>query len=908
AFHRVSTTTYDRAGEADQLHSDGTGVRSHVTRLADGRRVNLRVPYSTVGGLVYGVTGVSFENQAGYDEASGALATSGFATVDLAALVSTTESDPLTSLNTSGVSRWSTKIYGLGGTQMIESRSYFLIPDAGEGLQGTNYDSTLYTHNDAGEVVSTTAPYGTITWDIYDGKGRITQRWVGTNAEGMDTGAPMGGGDMTMTGSYQYDGGNSGGNSLMTQEVRRVEETSADERTTSYEYDARGNLLATFNHAAPHSVNQLDSLGRVVASATYDSVAACNAAVLGGATTESGRLSYYESFYDDRGQLYQSIRHKLNAAGQSIDTVVSDMWYDDGGHSIKSHGARMSKTYYDRLGRKTHSFDLAEMEADLDDTGASSVAGNVVMQETQTVYESGLSNRVLMNVAIGRWPGDNGAGATLGALDSNADGNSLTVSGPDISGRYQINAYWYDALGRRTDSVQLGTNDRQVFYRAGLSIPQRSDTVLRTSWAYNSDGTLLQVKSPRRVKNRYEYDELGRAVKFTENYVDGVPNASYPDEDRVTRYAYTNGLRTSYILEQASGDLTTTYIYGTTKGAVPDSKIATGHLLARVSYPSASSGVQPESSFAYDVQERTFWKKDAAGTKRQYDFNAAGRLHKDIALELGTGVDGSVRMREYLYDVRGQMTDAIQYGDTSGVTATDSTQFEFDEWGNATRASTDPDSEMGGAGVAAYSIDYGYEKAPLGRRTVRSTTTTYPSGEGFQFLYDGADYNNALSRPNSMEEISTNGLVADWSYLGWGQIVAMSYPDANITMTMLGAGNNSLPSLDRFGRRTKLRWNRPLPSGNVTLLNLHYGYDRDSYLTSSDDKVMDGFDEQLTIDGLGRIKTYERGKQTTGGFTDRTYRMERGFDALGNMHSITVDRNGDGLFTGTDERSETRTF
>ncbi|MCP4083344.1 MAG: hypothetical protein GY743_24250, partial [Planctomycetaceae bacterium] len=74
------------------------------------------------------------------------------------------------------------------------------------------------------------------------------------------------------------------------------------------------------------------------------------------------------------------------------------------------------------------------------------------------------------------------------------------------------------------------------------------------------------------------------------------------------------------------------------------------------------------------------------------------------------------------------------------------------------------------------------------------------------------------------------------------------------------------------------------------------------------DKVMDGFDEQLTIDGLGRIKTYERGAQTAGGFTDRTYRMERGFDALGNMLSITIDRNGDGFFTGTGERSETRTF
>ncbi|MDF1838374.1 MAG: hypothetical protein P1V35_10925 [Planctomycetota bacterium] len=908
AFHRISTTTYDRAGEADQVYADGTGVLSQMTRLSDGRRVHLRVPYATAGGVTYGVTGVHVENHEGYDEATGSLATAGFASLDLSTLISTTQSDPLTAINTSAVSRWSTKLYGLGGTQVTESRDYFWIPATGEGVQGTHYDATTYSYNEAGEQESVTAPYGTITWDIYDGKGRITQRWVGTNAEGMDSGAPTGAGNMTMTGSYTYDFGSSGGNSLMTQEVRRVEDSSTDEMVTTHAYDVRGNLVGTIHPAAPHSLNQLDNLGRVVASATYDDLTNFAAAVSGGVTTETGRLSFYESFYDDRGQMDRSIRHKLDANGQSVDTLVSDMWYDDGGHSIKSHGARMSKTYYDRLGRKTHSFDLAEMEASVDNTGADSVAGNVVMQETQTVYESGLSDRVLMNVTIGRWPGDNGAGANLGALDSNADGSALTVTGTDIAGRYQINAHWYDALGRRIESVRLGNHDRQVFYRAGLSAPQRSDTVLRTSWEYNNDGTLLQAKSPNRVRTRYEYDQMGRTVKFTENYKDGVPNASYPDEDRITRYEYVNGLRTSYILEKPGGDLTTTYIYGTTKGAVPDSKIATGHLLARVSYPLASSGVQPESSFAYDVQERTFWKKDAAGTKRGYEFDDSGRLHKDIALELGTSVDGSVRMREYLYDVRGQMTDAIQYADTSGVTATDSTQFEFDDWGNTTKASTDPDSEMGGTGVAASDIDYGYEQAPLGRRVIRPTTTTYPSGEGYQFQYTGADYNNALSRPNSMVETSTSNLAATWDYLGWGQIVGMTYPDADISMTMLDAAGTALPSLDRFGRRTKLRWNRPLPSGNVTLLNQHYGYDWDSYLTSTDDKVMDGYDEELTIDGLGRIKTYERGAQTAGGFTDRTYRMEREFDILGNMTSITVDRNGDGLFTGTGESSETRTF
>ena len=43
-------------------------------------------------------------------------------------------------------------------------------------------------------------------------------------------------------------------------------------------------------------------------------------------------------------------------------------------------------------------------------------------------------------------------------------------------------------------------------------------------------------------------------------------------------------------------------------------------------------------------------------------------------------------------------------------------------------------------------------------------------------------------------------------------------------------------------------------------------------------------------------------------FADGIYRMNRTFDALGNFLSITVDRNGDGMFTGTGESSESRTF
>ncbi len=65
---------------------------------------------------------------------------------------------------------------------------------------------------------------------------------------------------------------------------------------------------------------------------------------------------------------------------------------------------------------------------------------------------------------------------------------------------------------------------------------------------------------------------------------------------------------------------------------------------------------------------------------------------------------------------------------------------------------------------------------------------------------------------------------------------------------MIEFSNQPTPSLDRFGRRTKPRWNRPL-----ILQNSYYGHGRDSYLISSDDMVMDGLNWQPTIDGLERL-------------------------------------------------------
>ena len=53
---------------------------------------------------------------------------------------------------------------------------------------------------------------------------------------------------------------------------------------------------------------------------------------------------------------------------------------------------------------------------------------------------------------------------------------------------------------------------------------------------------------------------------------------------------------------------------------------------------------------------------------------------------------------------------------------------------------------------------------------------------------------------------------------------------------------------------------------------------------------------------------YKRGTQTANGITDLTYRMDRHYDPVGNIELLTVDRNGDEVYTGAGERIETRLF
>ncbi|MBK8172704.1 MAG: hypothetical protein IPK60_20535 [Sandaracinaceae bacterium] len=216
-------------------------------------------------------------------------------------------------------------------------------------------------------------------------------------------------------------------------------------------------------------------------------------------------------------------------------------------------------------------------------------------------------------------------------------------------------------------------NNAEDFDRDGLSIPSRSATALRTSYAYNTDGTLQKTTDPKGIVALTEYDAMGRTTRTISNWVDGTAGGSSSDEDQVVAYGYTDGLQTSITADLPSPetDQVTTCTFGTTKGgSAGDSKIATGHLLRKVQYPDSSDATNDIVAFAYNAQRQQTWKRDQAlsGSPSDYniietDYDDAGReIHRRVSQKRSI-TDGAVRRISTTYEALGRRELVTQYDD-----------------------------------------------------------------------------------------------------------------------------------------------------------------------------------------------------------------------------------------------------
>lgn len=922
-LHKKTETSYTSQGFVSQVTPPGNKDVTYRTRLADHRLVVIQYADYLSGPNFYGPARFSVINQAGKVEAGGLIAYTGNVTTSAQDdHIDETDYDPLLAVAVGSVAQMRTSVYSSTGSEVTESRVYFSIPGSGAGTEGTHYDATRFAYDDSGRRIRTKEPSGTIQRSTYDLFGRVTASSIGTNDNGLPGGEASGTSNMVTTETRELDSGTSGKNGNLTKIARYTTSSAHDD--TTFLYDYRGRRIVELPPLAPFTLHKPDNMGREIATGQYSSSSGLDASddPTSLATT---RMALSKTYFDEGGQVWKSERRKIDDAdGSDDDGLETQNWYTRRGLLAKTDGPELKKTKYDRLGRATDEYVLAKDNdttyANVVDTSdVTAVDGDIVLEESQTRYDT-TTGTVILEARIDRFHDDYSTGETTGALDTNADNLPLKLTFTNLEGRAQITAKWYDDLERLQDRVEYGTNGGSDFNRSGLSVPARSDSALRTSWAYNTDGTVTTITDPKALVTKRTYDAEGRVTKEVKNYVDGTPGTG-ADDDVTVVYEYSKGLRTKLKADLPSGetDQETIYIYGSTKDTPSQMKIATGHLLRATKYPdTTNSGTTVASidsdasdvvSLAYDAQGREVYKKDQAGNIYETDYDANGRQTQRRVTTLASGFDSAIRRIATTYDSLGRTSEVVQYDNATvgSGTAKDGVKYTFDDWGPVATYAEDRDSAVTGGGNQ-YTTTYAWVKATTGRNALRKTDATLPGGRAIEYTYrtTGGLHDGATSRVTFVNDGAT--ALARYYYNGVGQVVAQQCAEPDVMWNLYGS-TGTYPDLDSFNRVVSSRWTKDLVSPGVDFdfYSVALTYDRNSNITSADDSVHSGFDVKYTMDNVNRLTQAEEGTLGGGTISSRKRDEQWTLTQTGNWELDKVDLNGDGDFVDASELNDDRT-
>ena len=287
--------------------------------------------------------------------------------------------------------RWTTNYYGSDGN-LLWQRVYHQIPLAAlaDGSESENpgdyYAQTSYVYDNAGRLVKTTSPEGTITVRLFDAAGRLSAVQVGTTDS-----------NMRPVEEYEYDEGEDKQDDNVTRITRQVSDAAAEARVTHYLYDWRNRvwrMVAEEGTAQTYDYCNLDRRFKTTAWATTDSPALpipCSSSSSSSSTTPDMALWTRKELLDHRGRVYASILYPGDDG--TTPFLVDDFWYDTAGNLIKQRkaGSRaFQKTAYDTLNRPVARYVCYDLgEDDTDYEAAQSVASNIVVQQEKMEYDAG---------------------------------------------------------------------------------------------------------------------------------------------------------------------------------------------------------------------------------------------------------------------------------------------------------------------------------------------------------------------------------------------------------------------------------------------------------------------------------------------------------------------------------------
>ena len=756
-------------------------------------------------------------------------------------------------------------------------------------IQNGDYNETLYGYDGASSEMGwrtrKQSPGGTITRWVYNSRGLVAEKWIGTDDTGATDSSPGGASpnNMVKVESYDYDGGAAAKNGNLTTLTQYVDSNASNNRTTTYIYDWRNRRTSQSGELSSYEAYTYDNLDRIT---QVDQKNGSGGNLIGRQQTS----------YDNLGRIYQQLTYAVDPATGTVgNSLATNSWYDARGLLMKqkSPGSSMLlKLGYDGVARPTRRY-LTYNTSDTTYTTAGSITGDTILQQDEYGYDAARN----LNQTTTRQRFHNATGT--GVLDGTST---------EPRSRVSYLCFWPDALGREQGRANYGTNGASSFSRP-TTIPTRSDTALVSTTAFNTRGEAYQVTDPKAVITQYTFDDSGRITKQVDDHGASKLN-------RETQYIYNTDDRlvTLTAKNAVTGDQITRYCYGTT---LSDSDLASNDLLRSTIFPD-SADTDPSGTdqvkLAYNRQGEIKLQTDQAGTVHALEYDKLGRFNHDRVTTFGTNVDQTVKRITRSYEARGLLQKLTSYDNAtvgSGSVVND-VQYTYNTFSQLT---IEYQSHSGTVNTGTTpKVQYAYANGSANH--IRSTSITYPNGQVNTYDY-GSGADDFFSRVTSILQ-STIHLV-DYLYLGVAEIVQSTYssqPGVALTYLMqagdtTGDAGDQYIGLDRFGRVVDQRWIKT--STLTNLARIQYGFDRNSNRTFRNDLVAGtGQDEFYVCDNLAQLKSLDRGTlngSRTGITGTPTWEEDFNFDETGNWHGATSGyRTKTNGVTGLDQNRTNNTI
>jgi RHS repeat-associated protein len=762
----------------------------------------------------------------------------------------------------------------------------------GMGTSGTNYYPTTFGYDVNGRRSKVVNPAGTITDTVFDGFGRPTDIWIGTNDSGWTAAGNSGSSNMTHTRNNQYDNntiaeGSGIGEGTLTVVTQYPDSNASDQRVTENWYDFRDRLQVTKRGLLANPSSETDGMNRPLTSYTLDNLGRVTQrdlydgdGILPTFDSSTGNYSISSSsagqlrgrakaYFDDQDRLYQTVAYGVGqSSGTPGNTLTTNIYYDHRGNQIEKAmpGGIVQKFIYDNAGRLVTQY-ATDGASGTGWSYASTVSGDDILDETLTQYDG--AGNLLLTTTKKHFHNDTNTGE-LG-----------TATATPLA-RVSYAANYYDSANRPTTRASVGTNGGSSFTYSSSSIPTPSDTALVTYTSYNPAGWVASTTDPRGIITEKIYDLSGQVTQQVDAY-DGTTTLPLTASsvgnslDRATNYTYDahdHLYQLTALMPTGANSQTTQYNYGALTSA--GSTLNSNDPLASVQYPDKTSGspgtnASDRQVYSYNNTGQQLTYTDQNDTVHTYAYDLAGRRTTD-SVSPGSGVSNQSLCQSFTYDAANRPVLSSCY---TTATATgsplDQVMDVYDGFGKLQTEYQQHGGPVSTTGTISQNVQYTYTEGSSGNND-RLLSMTYPNGRVLNYGYDNSTLDNSISRADYLSDGSGSASgthLEDYSYLGLGTIVQRGHPQTNVNLSYIyqsgdtnylgssgkGDGGDQYVGLDRFGRVVDQNWWNTSTSGATD--RFQYGYDRDGNALHKNNLFLSSLSELYQPSGAGESSAYD---------------------------------------------------